>query len=98
MRGTTEMTIEDWRRQIDAIDKHLVQVLNERARLAAKLVATKEANGAPIYDSERENNVLDNVCSVNVGPFRDDALKKIFRRIINETRRVEVENAGAGDR
>lgn len=45
------MTIEDWRREIDAIDQQLVLCLNQRARLAAKLLATKEAAGAPIYDS-----------------------------------------------
>jgi len=87
------MTLEDWRHEIDAIDKQLVLLLNERARLAAKLVATKTAAGSPIYDSERETRVLNHVCTVNRGPFADDALKKIFRRIIVETRRVEIERA-----
>lgn len=87
------MTLEDWRREIDAIDKQLVLFLNERARLAAKLVATKTAAGSPIYDSARETSVLNHVCTVNVGPFADDALKKIFRRIIVETRRVEIERS-----
>ena len=87
------MTIEDWRREIDAIDLELVLVLNQRARVAAKLFATKEATGSPIYDSERESSVLEHVCSVNVGPFADDALKKIFRQIITETRRVQIEHA-----
>lgn len=93
------MTIEDWRREIDAIDQQLVVVLNQRARLAAKLLATKEATGSPIYDSERESSVLEHICRVNLGPFGDDALMKIFRRIITETRRVQIEHArtsGAG--
>ena len=89
------MTLEDWRREIDEIDKRLVLFLNERARLAAKLVATKAAAGSPIYDSERENSVLEHVCGLNAGPFADDALKKIFRRIITETRRVEIEHVRA---
>ena len=88
------MTIEDWRREIDAIDLELVLVLNQRARVAAKLLTTKEATGSPIHDAERESSVLEHICSVNVGPFGDDALKKIFRRIITETRRVQIEHAG----
>ena len=87
------MTIEDWRREIDAIDQQLVLVLNQRARVAAKLRATKEATGSPIYDSARESSVLEHIFSVNVGPFADDALKKIFRRIITETRRVQIEQS-----
>ena len=87
------MTIEDWRREIDAIDQQLVLCLSQRARVAARLLATKEATGSPIYDSERESSVLEHICSVNVGPFADDALKKIFRRIIMETRRVQIEHA-----
>ena len=87
------MTIEDWRREIDTIDRQLVLFLNQRARLAAKLLATKTVTGAPIYDSERESIVLEHICRVNGGPFGDDALKKIFRRIITETRRVEIKHA-----
>ena len=86
-----EMTIEDWRRAIDVIDSQLVVILNERARLATKLGVMKRAAGAPINDSQRESNILKNVCQLNAGPFADEALKKIFRCIITETRRVEKE-------
>ena len=86
------MRIEDWRRAIDVIDSQLVVILNERARLATKLGAMKKAAGAPINDSQREGNVLKNVCTLNPGPFADEALKKIFRCIITETRRVEKEH------
>ena len=87
------MNLEDVRREIDEIDKQLVLFLNQRARLAAELVVTKSATGSPIYDSQREACVLNHVCSINVGPFADDAVRNIFRRIMIETRRVEAQSA-----
>jgi chorismate mutase-like protein len=89
------MDIEHWRREIDEIDKELLRLLNMRARLAIKVGALKKAAELPFCDPERERNVLDRLQDLNDGPLDKQAIGKLFRRIIRESRRVEsgmVEN------
>ena len=81
--------IETLRERIDAIDRQLVQLLNERARCALEVGWKKEASGQPIYQPTREAEVLANVRAMNRGPLDDEALTRLFERIIDEARRLE---------
>lgn len=92
------MNIEDWRAEIDEIDGQLLRLLNRRAKLAVKVGFLKKSAGVPVCDPEREDAVLERVCRENGGPLEADGLARIFRRIIQESRRVEaraVENLPA---
>jgi chorismate mutase len=90
------MDIEHWRSEIDEIDKELLRLLNMRARLAVKVGTLKKAADLPYCDPERERYVLGRLQDLNDGPLDERAVVKLFRRIIRESRRVEiktVENA-----
>jgi chorismate mutase len=87
------MDLEDWRSEINAIDSELVQLLNKRAELAIKIGAIKKAAGLPIYDPDREREVLMRACRANTGPLDDRAIIKLYRRIISESRRIEAQMA-----
>ncbi|HJX93800.1 MAG TPA: chorismate mutase [Pyrinomonadaceae bacterium] len=90
------MDIEHWRSEIDEIDKELLRLLNMRARLAVKVGTLKKAADLPYCDPERERYVLGRLQNLNDGPLDERAVVKLFRRIIRESRRVEiktVENA-----
>jgi chorismate mutase len=92
------MDIEHWRSEIDEIDKELLRLLNMRARLAVKVGTLKKAADLPFCDPERERYVLGRLQDLNDGPLDERAVCKLFRRIIRESRRVEiktVENAPA---
>jgi chorismate mutase len=91
------MEIEDWRSEIDAIDSELVRLLNQRARLAIKVGAVKKAAGIPIFDPERESQVLAKACRANTGPLDNQAVIRLFRRIITESRRVEAQMTEAAE-
>ena len=84
------MTIQDYRRQIDVIDDQLLNLLNERARLAARLAVLKASAGKPPRDEGREREVLARVFDTNRGPLDTEALGNIFRCIISETRRAQT--------
>jgi chorismate mutase-like protein len=83
------MDIEHWRREIDEIDKEILRLLNLRARLAIKVGTLKKAADLPFCDPERERYVLGRLQELNDGPLDHDAVGKLFRRIIRESRRVE---------
>ena len=83
------MDIEHWRSEIVVIDKEILRLLNHRARLAIKVGTLKKAADLPFCDPERERYVLGRLQELNDGPLDHDAVGKLFRRIIRESRRVE---------
>ncbi|HSE26224.1 MAG TPA: chorismate mutase [Pyrinomonadaceae bacterium] len=84
------MNIEHWRNEIDEIDAELLRLLNMRARLALKVGALKKQAQLPLCDPVRERSVLLRLSELNAGPLDDRAINKVFRRIIRESRRLEV--------
>ena len=91
------MTLSDWRRQIDEIDRKLVELLNQRSRCALEIGKLKQAQNLPLYQPEREREVLENAERVNPGPLTDAAIRRLFERIIDEARSAEREAMNLGD-
>ncbi len=83
------MDISDWRRRIDGIDEKLVELLNQRARAAAAIGKLKRAASEPVYQPQRENEVLEQVQKLNAGPLSDEQLKRLFKCIVDEARKIE---------
>jgi len=83
------MNLSDWRRRIDEIDKKLVELLNARSQCALEIGKLKQAAKIPLYQPDRENEVLANVESNNSGPLTDAAIRRLFERIIDEARAAE---------
>ena len=77
------------RDRIDELDQQLVALLSERARCALAIGALKERAGVPIYQPLREAEVLRNVRAANPGPLDNDAIVRLFERIVDEARRLE---------
>ena len=84
-------SIDEWRIKIDDVDRQLVDLLNERARYADDIGKIKEQLGLDAYSPRREQEVLENVLGSNKGPLSDAALRRLFERIIDESRKLERE-------
>ena len=85
--------IEALRRQIDAIDAQLVELLNARAACAVEIGRLKELAGLPVYQPAREAEVLQHVRAANKGPLDHAAVTRLFERVIDEARRIERQAA-----
>ena len=83
------MNLSDWRRRIDELDKKLVELLNERSRCALEIGKIKQAESLPLYQPDREREVLENAERNNQGPLTDAAIRRLFERIIDEARAAE---------
>jgi chorismate mutase len=86
------LTIEELRRRIDVIDDQLVRLLNVRVACAVEIGRLKHDAGEPIYQPEREKQVLGLVresAAQLSGPLEAEAVVRIFERIIDEARRAE---------
>jgi chorismate mutase/prephenate dehydratase len=78
------------RRRIDALDRRIVALLNERAGLA--LAAGREktlAGRRAVRDAEREREVLLRITIANDGPMPQADLLAVYRRLIIVTRGLE---------
>jgi chorismate mutase len=91
------MTLSDWRRQIDEIDRKLVELLNQRSRCALEIGKIKQAENLPLYQPDREREVLENAERINAGPLTDAAIRRLFERIIDEARSAERQAMHLGD-
>lgn len=85
----TEDDLKPWRDRIDQIDQAILRLLNEREAYADVIGHIKSQLEIRAYAPHREAEVLANVVSHNEGPFSDNAIRRIFEQIIEETRSLE---------
>lgn len=91
------MTKEEARRKlteyrvfIDDLDRRIVALLNERTRVVEDIGRVKRDAEMPVYEPDREQQVFDNVRSVsNDDPLAQQAVRRIFERIIEEMRMIQ---------
>ncbi len=83
------MDLADWRERIDVIDLKILELLNERARCSLEIGKIKHQLNLPVYTPERENYIYERLACANSGPLDDAAARRLFERIIDESRRLE---------
>ena len=92
-RSDAELELTRLREAIDRVDEVLVKLLNQRARYAVEIGEIKGVLSLPIYAPEREKQVLQHVEQSSEGPLEEAAVRRLFERIIDESRRVERQSA-----
>lgn len=74
------------RQQIDQIDSQLLNLLNQRAKLALQVAEVKQEadpHNTNFYRPEREAQVLKNIQDQNPGPIAKDDIARLFREIMS---------------
>jgi chorismate mutase/prephenate dehydratase len=81
------------RQRINALDRRIVGLLNERADLAREVGRAKAALGRrSIRDGDREREVLLRVTMANQGPLAQADLLALYRRLMAATRALEAQD------
>ena len=83
------MDIDDLRIEIDRLDRELLRIFNERADLALRIGEIKKTLDLPVYDPKREKLIFDEMSAANPGPLENDAIIRLFERVIDESRSLE---------
>ncbi len=83
------MDIENWRARIDDIDLKILRCLNERAKYSIEIAHLKKELLLPIYSPDREARIIQRLMDENSGPMSDDGVRRVFERIIDESRKLE---------
>jgi chorismate mutase len=79
--------IRQLREQVSDNDRALVEAINARLRLVAKLKGYKESRGFDFVDPEREEWMLRDLRRANRGPLSQEGLEEIYKEILDLTKR-----------
>jgi chorismate mutase/prephenate dehydratase len=77
------------RDRIDALDRQILDLLNQRAGVALEVGHVKALTNAPVFRPEREAQVLRNMAENNPGPLKGNDVVTIFREIMSACRGLE---------
>ena len=82
--------LRDCRNAIEVVDSRIVALLAQRVALALRAADAKRAAGLPLVDRAREAEVIDRVImAARSHDLPDDAVKRVFERIIDMSRRAQ---------
>lgn len=87
-----DLSLDALRDEIDRLDEVIVRLLDRRARCAYAVGRIKHELGRPIYEPGREAAVMSHVKHVNQslgGPLTDDAIERLYERVMDEARRIQ---------
>ncbi len=80
------------RDKIDEVDQKIIKLLNQRAQYATQIGKIKRILNMPVYVPSREEEVIAHVQASNPGPLGAEAIRRLYERIIDESRRLEREH------
>ena len=80
-----EKKLTQLRIDIDAVDKQLIDLISDRARLAQAVAEVKNESTEPasFYRPEREAQILRKVIEQNKGPLSEEEMARLFREIMS---------------
>ena len=83
------MDLSDLRKEIDRIDKEILDLLNRRAETALEIGKHKQKTNKSFFAPEREREVFERLTTANKGPLPNASLLAIYREIISASRALE---------
>jgi chorismate mutase len=84
---TEDPLIKQIRQQISDTDRSIVEAMNARLRLVARLKRYKESRGIGFVDPEREEWMLQYLQRANRGPLSGEGLQELFEEVLDLTKR-----------
>ena len=82
--------IEQHREAIDAIDKQLVSLLNERAGHSLDIRALKPEAKMGLFDPKREEEIFTRLEALNDGPMYSNDIREIYATILRVMKEIRA--------
>jgi chorismate mutase / prephenate dehydratase len=81
--------LDEYRKQIDSIDKELIELFEKRMNIAIKVGKYKRKNNLPIFNGKREEEVVEkNVRNLNNSNY-SDITRRFFENIMELSRSLQ---------
>jgi len=83
------VNLKKLRKDIDNLDKKIIQLLNARAKITQDIAKIKQKSRKSVYAPDREREVLRKATEANRGPLSSIALESIYREIMSSSLALE---------
>lgn len=83
----SDPTIQQLRDEIAAIDRAILDDVNTRIELVARIRSHKERNGIAFVDPDRERELLDALAAANGGPLSPEGVRELFTFLLALSKR-----------
>ena len=87
-------TVQQLRDEIAAVDRAILDDVNARIELVARIRSYKADAGLPFVDRDRERELIEALGAQNAGPLTADGLRELYTYLLDLTKR-EVGGDGA---
>ncbi len=85
--ASTDPLVKQIREEISDNDRAIVDAINKRLKLVARLKAYKAERGYDFVDPEREEWMLTYLARSNRGPLSGDGLRELFEQLLALTKK-----------
>jgi len=85
--ASTDPLVRQLREQISDNDRAIVDAMNRRLKLVARLKEYKASRGFEFVDPDREDWMIRYLERANGGPLTDEGLRELFAQILALTKR-----------
>ena len=81
--------LENLRREIDEIDKKIVELFEERINIAVKIGEWKKSNKIEIFDSKREEKVIEKAIEALVNKEYKEKISELFHKLMDISKDIQ---------
>jgi chorismate mutase len=92
----SDPVIRQLREQLSDNDVRIVEAINVRLQLVARLKRVKEQHGIGFLDPAREEWMLQYLTRANRGPLSSEGLSEIYHQLLDLTKREVARQEEAG--
>ncbi len=90
-REEKENILSRLRDEVDKVDEEIAGLLIRRIKISLEIGVIKKTMGLAAYDARREKEIGDNIQKLSADPEIKNTLKRIYERIIDESRAIQKE-------
>ncbi len=83
MSDDSRERLGELRVKIDDVDRQLISLINQRAKLVVEVGEVKRVGKLPIYAPHREAQLLERILNLNEGPIPNRTLEAIYRELMS---------------
>lgn len=85
------MDLQDLRREIDAVDKQIVDLYEKRMDIASRVADYKIGAGKKVFDKQREDEKLNQIKSLAKSDFNKTGLVELFSQLMSMSRKLQYQ-------
>ncbi len=85
------MDLLELREQIDAIDRQIVSLYEQRMEICGRVAEYKIETGKKVFDRQREMEKLDKVRSLTHNDFNSHGVEELFEQIMSMSRKLQYQ-------